>query len=421
MLRRIVLGFGANAFGQLVNIVIQLFSLPLFLLYWDTATYGTWLMISAAPSYVSMADVGMVQAASNNMTMAMGRSDVVEANRIFQSAQLFMIGVCASLAVVVTPLLLWGPMPDFITANERIALAALFFDVLFAMFAGLSEAVFKATGRFGLGLMLLNLTRLAEWGGFMLGLFLFRTFAGVAIVGLLARLTGIACNMYVAQRGEYGLNWGISQATKAEIMVTMRPAVSFMAFPLANALSFSGVTLLVGALLGPAAVAIVNTYRTISRIAVQLTGMFSLALWPEFGRLFGQGGPKAVESLFRKSAWLGVAQSVGLSFVLYFISPWLLNLWTHGRIEFFPVLMMWMLAYATIGGVWHVPRVLLLSTNQHVDLAGWSIAAGVLAVLLTWLFATAMHVNGVGVAMLISEAFIAAICIYLAHRTFVDA
>jgi O-antigen/teichoic acid export membrane protein len=204
-------------------------------------------------------------------------------------------------------------------------------------------------------------------------------------------------------------------------MVTIRPAVSFMAFPLANALSFSGVTLLVGALLGPAAVAIFNTYRTLSRIAVQLTGMFSLALWPEFGRLFGLGGPKAVESLFRKSAWLGVAQSVGLSFVLYFISPWLLNLWTHGRIEFFPVLMMWMLAYATIGGIWHVPRVLLLSTNQHVDLAGWSIAAGVLAVLLTWLFATALQVNGVGVAMLISETFIAAICIYLTHRAFVDA
>ena len=76
MLRRIAFGFGANAFGQIVNIVIQLFSLPLFLLYWDMSTYGSWLMISAAPSYVSMADVGMVHAAGNNMTMAMGRSDV---------------------------------------------------------------------------------------------------------------------------------------------------------------------------------------------------------------------------------------------------------------------------------------------------------------------------------------------------------
>jgi len=421
MLRRIVLGFGANAFGQIVNIVIQLFSLPLFLMYWNTSVYGSWLMISAVPGYLSMADVGMVQAAGNKMTMAMGRSDVAEANRIFQSAQLFMIIVCGSLLVTVTPLVLLAPLPDYINMDERIALAALFCNVLFAMFAGLSEAVFKATGRFGLGLMMLNLTRLAEWAGFMAGLFLFRNFAGVAIMGLLARVTGIACNMYVAQRGDFGLNWGLGQATKDEIRATIRPAVSFMAFPLANALSFQGVTLLVGALLGPSSVAVFNTYRTISRIAVQLTGMFSLALWPEFGRLFGQGGPKAVESLFRHSAWLGVAQSVGLSFVLYFISPWLLKVWTHGQIEFFPVLMMWMLAYATIGGIWHVPRVLLLSTNQHVDLAGWSIAAGVLGVLLTWLFATAMQVNGVGAAMLISESFIAGICIYLAHRAFVDA
>lgn len=421
MLRRIVLGFGANAFGQIVNIVIQLFSLPLFLMYWNTSVYGSWLMISAVPGYLSMADVGMVQAAGNKMTMAMGRSDVAEANRIFQSAQLFMIIVCGSLLVTVTPLVLLAPLPDYINMDERIALAALFCNVLFAMFAGLSEAVFKATGRFGLGLMMLNLTRLAEWAGFMVGLFLFRNFAGVAIMGLLARVTGIACNMYVAQRGDFGLNWGLGQATKDEIRATIRPAVSFMAFPLANALSFQGVTLLVGALLGPSSVAIFNTYRTISRIAVQLTGMFSLALWPEFGRLFGQGGPKAVESLFRHSAWLGVAQSVGLSFVLYFISPWLLKVWTHGQIEFFPVLMMWMLAYATIGGIWHVPRVLLLSTNQHVDLAGWSIAAGVLGVVLTWIFATAMQVNGVGAAMLISESFIAGICIYLAHRAFVDA
>lgn len=68
------------------------------------------------------------------------------------------------------------------------------------------------------------------------------------------------------------------------------------------------------------------------------------------------------------------------------VSPWLLQIWTHGRIEFVPRLMLWMLAYAAISGIWHVPRVLLMSTNQHVGLAGWSLAAGGLAVLLAWLF-----------------------------------
>jgi O-antigen/teichoic acid export membrane protein len=201
----------------------------------------------------------------------------------------------------------------------------------------------------------------------------------------------------------------------------VRPAVSFMAFPLANALSFQGVTLLVGVLAGPAAVTLFNAYRTIARIAVQVTGMFSHALWPEFSRLFGQAGMSGVHPLFRRAALLGAAQSIALSLILYFISPWLLRIWTHGRIDFAPGLMAWILAYAAVSGVWHVPRTLLMATNQHIGLAGWSLAAGILAVLLAWLLGMFWQINGVGAAMLISEAFIAAICVYLAQNAFSEA
>ena len=199
-------------------------------------------------------------------------------------------------------------------------------------------------------------------------------------------------------------------------MTMIRPAVSFLAFPLANALSFQGVTLVVGALSGPATVTLFTSYRTIARVAVQLTSMFSLALWPEFGQLFGNGGPRAIEKLYRHSALLGAVQALGLSVVLLLVSPWLLQIWTHGRIEFVPRLMLWMLAYAAISGIWHVPRVLLMSTNQHVGLAGWSLAAGGLAVLLAWLFGQAWQVEGVAAAMLVSESFIALVCGYLVHR-----
>jgi hypothetical protein len=68
MLRRIISGFGSNLFGQLVTILIQILSLPIFLYYWDMSTYGSWLVLSALPSFLSMADVGMVQAAGNKVT-----------------------------------------------------------------------------------------------------------------------------------------------------------------------------------------------------------------------------------------------------------------------------------------------------------------------------------------------------------------
>lgn len=421
MLRRIISGFGANAFGQMVSIVIQLLSLPLFLLYWDTSTYGAWLILSAVPAYLSMADAGMVSAAGNKMTMAMGRSDTAEANRVFQSAFLFMAVVCSALAVLVTPLALLSPLPWSVSLDERVALAALFYQVLLALFGGLSEAVFRATGRYATGAMLSESVRLAEWGGSALGLILFHSFAGVALCGLLVRLAGTGFSVLFAKRGGHGILWGTHFAQKKEIEIMIRPAVSFLAFPLANAFSFQGVTLVVGALFGTATVTLFTSYRTIARIAVQLTGMFSHALWPEFGRLFGHGGAPAVEKLFQHSAVLGALQAFGLSVVLYFVSPWLLHLWTHGRIEFVPNLMIWMLTYAAISGLWHVPRTVLLSTNQHIGLAGWSLAAGGLSVALAFVFGRSWQIEGVAAAMLISECFIAGVCTYLACRLFLPA
>jgi O-antigen/teichoic acid export membrane protein len=189
-----------------------------------------------------------------------------------------------------------------------------------------------------------------------------------------------------------------------------------MAFPLANALSFQGVTLLVGAMFGPVAVALFNTYRTIARVAVQVTAIFSHSLWPEFSRLFGQGGRDGVQRLFVRAALLGAAQSLLLSLLLYFLSPWLLRLWTHGAIEFVPSLMLLMLMYAAVSGIWHIPRVLLMATNQHAALAYWSILAAAVCVALAWMLGAQLQLGGVGAAMLLSELFIASVCSWLAQR-----
>ncbi len=420
MKRRIIAGMGANSFGMAITIGIQLVSLPVFLHYWDTSAYGVWLMLSAIPAYLSMADVGMVTAAGNKMTMAMGKDDVPEANRVFQSAQMFMAIVCGSLALIVVPLVLLAPLPGLETMDQRVALSALSTGVLAALFGGLTDAAFKSTQRYATGAMLANYVRLGEWLGSMLGLMLLGSFAAVALSALAMRLIGTVTTMVLAIKGSHGLRWGMYAAEGAEIRAMVKPAVSFMAFPLANALSFQGVTLLVGALFGPVAVALFNTYRTIARVAVQVTAVLSHALWPEFSRLFGQGGFAALERLYRRTSLLGVAQSLFLSLVIYFMSPWLLRIWTHGAIQFVPSLMLLMLLYAAVGGIWHIPRVLLMATNQHINLAYWSLAMAVLTVGLAWLMGSAFHLNGVVTAMLTSELFIAIVCAWLAYGAMTD-
>ncbi|MBC7701807.1 hypothetical protein [Aquabacterium sp.] len=416
LIRRVVAALGANAVGQAINIVIQLASLPLFLHRWDVATYGTWLMLSAIPAYLSMADVGMVAAAGNRMTMAMGRGDAKQANTIFQSAMVFMLLVCGSIAALSLPLLLWAPMPGLVQWDERLALAALVLTVLLALFGGLAEAIFKSTERYAQGTMLANGLRLAEWVGCMLGLFIGGTFATVAIAGLMVRATGVLWMIWRSSKGQHPFTWGLREAHITEVRAMATPAISFMAFPLANAMSFQGVTLVVGHLFGPAVVAVFNTYRTLARVAVQVTGIFGHALWAELSRLYGRGGAQAVAGLYRRSAWTGAALSVGLSLVLYLVAPWLLQVWTHGRIGVQPTLMAILLVYAAAGGVWHVPRVLLMATNQHVGLAQWTLLAAALSLGLSWVLGNLLGLEGAGVAMLLTELGIAGVCVFLAHR-----
>lgn len=416
VLARIVAALGAGVFGQGVNILIQLASLPLFLSRWDVATYGSWLMLSAMPAYLSMADVGMVSTAGNRMTMEMGQGRVMHANAVFQSAFAFMLLACGGFALLTLPVVMLAPLPGLNTQDERLALAALVCGVLLALFGGLAESIFKATGRYALGATLSTVIRLAEWAGWITGLLIWGSFSAVALCGLAVRVAGLAFTSHVSRQNSQGLQWGLAQASMTEVKSMVKPALSFMLFPLANAISFQGVTLLVGHLFGPAVVAVFNTYRTLARVAVQITSIFSHALWAEFSRLFGQGGPAAVARLYQRSAWVGLISAVGLSAVIYVLGPFVLKVWTHGAIAFDAVLMSLLLTYAAICGVWHVPRVLLMSTNQHVGIAQWSLLAACLTFGLSYGLGAWFGISGIGLAMMLVEAAMALLCVLIARR-----
>ena len=75
-----------------------------------------------------------------------------------------------------------------------------------------------------------------------------------------------------------------------------------------------------------------------------------------------------------------------------------------------------LIAYAAVSGLWHVPRVLLMATNQHGTLALWTVLGGAVCLTLTAWWAPRAGLNGVGLAMLTSELLVALACVALALR-----
>lgn len=413
LVRRVIASTGSNAYAQAVTIGIQLVSLPLYLSRWDVATYGHWIALSALPSYLAMADVGMVTAAGNRMTMLIGEGSLRLANQVFQSALAFVLAVCgAAMLLVLAAAAAW---PGDATST-RLAVVLLSAAVVAALVGGLPEAIYKATHRYALGAALANTTRLLEWLGGLIGLWWFGDFVAVALGALAARVVCTLLMIVHSARSTPVFRWGLSDASRAEIGRCTRPAISFMAFPAANALNFQGMTLVVATVLGPTATVVFNSYRTIARVTVQATATFSLALWPEFSRLFGQGNLDALARLYHRSRWMGWALAAGASVIVFFAAPAMLSIWSKGQIAFSAPLMLMAMAYAATAGGWHVVRVLLLSTNEHSGLAWPFLVASALCVPLAWAMARWSGLIGVMATMLGLELAMLLLCSRLSKR-----
>ena len=404
--RRIASGAGAYGYAQAVSIGTQLVSLPLFLHHWDMATYGTWLALTALPFYLSLADAGISTASSNQMIGLITQGQKARAAEVFQSAVAFLASVSLLILLIVGATLLLLPTTALEVPQWKAVLMLLSISVVLGLFCSLAEVIYKATGGYAAGTYLVTTGRLVEWAGGLTGLVLTQSFIGVAASALLARLGYTLLCLWLSQRRTDFLRWGVRRASLADIKQAAAPGALFLSLSLTNALSLQGFTLLVAATLGPAATAVFNTYRTVARIVVQVTNALSNPLWPELTALKGQRDDGAFWKLYRRANRLGLAIAAAGALLVYGVSPWLLDLWTHGQIPFTATSMALFLGYAAVCSATQVPRVVLMSINRHAGLAAQSLLAAVVSLVVAWLVWGSAGMAGVVGAMLLGEALV---------------
>ena len=318
---RLLAGTGANLLGQVLTAAIQILSLPLFLHFWSTAQYGKWVMLSAVPAYFSMSDGGVIPVAANRITMLRAAGSPDHADRVFQSALALVVAAIAGIATT-SALVLLAMGDGLIDGQSRMALWLLILATLVSLFGGLFEAGFRAFGRYAQGVLWGNGVRLLEFLGLVAGLALGSTFTSAALGALAGRTLGSLVLARHCQHLFPELRWRLDGASGHELRSLLRPAIAYMAFPLGNALSLQALTLLVGGVLGTVAVAIFNTYRTLSRVALQMTSTFSLALWSEFSRLYGARQRLTLEQVFVNGIAWGVESALRCRLQCY---------WPHRR------------------------------------------------------------------------------------------
>lgn len=408
--RRLFLGFLSNWIGKLASTIIQLIQVPVFLHFWSVPLYGEWLIVSSIPSTLSFANVGFGSVAGNEMAMAESAGNREAALRSFQSSWWLICGICTVTILIGAAVLYLFPVARHLHLNAigetdtKWVIFYLGISVLLGQLEQLLQAAYRSIGRYPFGGLVKTVMTLGAFAAMLVPVILGGGVRSVALVFALANALGTLILSVMVKRDVPWIVFGFEYASWAEIRRITGPALAFMGFPIGNALNLQGTLMAVGYALGPTAVVIFGTARTVSRVALQMVQMVNSTFEPELALSFGAGDIPLVRSLHRRACQLALIVAVVVVLSMITIGPWFLHHWTAGHVPpsrpLLAILLLVVIAYA----LWSTSSVLITSTNQHQRLAAWYIAGTSVTVCVTYLAARHAGLYAAAWSLLISEA-----------------
>jgi O-antigen/teichoic acid export membrane protein len=370
--QRFLHNFAALGFGQVVNLVSQIFSIPLFLHYWTTTEYGEWLVLTSIPSLLWTLDNGLAGLAASRMTVASGQNDWALANVIFRNV-LFVQGALSLLILAVAVAFAAtqnvSAVFKFAHMSRHVAGTVLLLMIGYMLFGyclGLLRAAYRASMQEARGITVSQLGRLT---GDFLTVVLVLPLGGHAITLASAMLVSMAfwaLASYIDVRRRCSrIEFSVWPISTNQLRAMFADGMPVMAGTAASAFFLQGYPLIVNGLLGPVAVVTLTAIRTVSRTLLQMVQMVSLASTSELSRTYGskdwEGYLRLLKVMVAVTLWTAVGAGLGLTLA----GPWVIYKWTSGKVIVdHTIVGLFALSVACQSG-WSACGSILFSTNMH--------------------------------------------------------
>ena len=385
-------------------------SVPILLHSWGVPKYGDWVVLSAVPGYLSLSDLGFGNAASSDMTIRVAANDREGALRTFQSSWALLTFVSLLVITIVggtawtIPWSQWFRLSGVSDMEASQAIIALGGYILMCQQSTFFESSFRCEGHFAVGTFLGSGVRICEAicavavavaGGSILG---------VALAYFAMRSLGtIVFAIVLAQKSPW-IRVGIRSATWTAIKHLALPALGFVVFPLSQALSMQGATIIVGALIGPLAVTSFSTIRTLTRLNFQAVNAIARVVWPELSAAFGSNDIVLARQLHRRASQAGLALSLLSGWALWITGPWVYRSWLHGGVAFDASCFHILLAVSVVSSFWYTSFVVPMSTNGHQHLTTIYFIVTCIALIAGWFATRRLGITGMSLTLLFAEA-----------------
>ena len=369
--RPLARGVWVGYYNQLIQLGLQLLGVPILIGAWGAHDYGVWLILSAIPAYFVMSDFGMTTAATNDMLANATRGEIDKVVRVDQSLRLLVLMSCGTILSMAALLLAlfgtwWlGFAAQATGGHPSLTMLLLVAYGLLTIANGLLDAGFRAADRFATGRLVLATNSLVEsvlmFTAVLLGAGLFHA----ALILLLARVAGSIAGLFLLKLKVPWLAKVSWQLDFTEIKRLSEPALASMAFPVANALIYQGSTIVIGAALSPAMVPIFSTARTLTRVALQILTVVSVASLQRFTIAYAARDEHKMDRLILLNLAIVLFVLLPAAGVAAVFGRWIIAIWTHGKVHT-PYLVLYLLAAGMVcNGVWVVMCNFVIAINRQ--------------------------------------------------------
>ena len=409
----------ANSAGVLINILAQLFSIPLFLHNWNKELYGEWLVLTAVPSLLWSLEGGLGVLATTRMMLAAAVSDWKAVNEIYQTTItgqiiitlfLFAGSVVFVFCTNVSSILNLHTIPN---SDAAFILMVMISYMLIGMIMSVYRAAYRASEKEVRAALLVNFWRATDLLIVICVLLLHGTPTRMAECMFVGVFVWVTLGFLDVQRQCPKVHFGLGAASGPRFKEMIVHGVPMLAGQLTTALYMQGFPIVVNSTLGSASVVTLTTLRTICRLGLMPVQNVAYATSPQLSRSYGARDMALFHRMLKIMAvaafWSGIALVMGLVTV----GPWLLSQWTGGRVS---------VSHLTIGlfalsiafqGLWVCFQNVLGCCNKHHFFNYFYCGSVILSLGVTLLLARSLGFTVVPAIMATSDLMVASLGFYL--------
>jgi O-antigen/teichoic acid export membrane protein len=404
-LQRIVKNISAEYLAIAVNVGLGMLMLPFNVAHLGASTYGLWILATSVTTYFSVLDLGYGSAQVKFAAQYKARRDTQGLNEIISTIFFLFLAVAVvtyGLAVALAFNLdrLFSLTPEQALTGRQVLMIvglAVALGFPFSVFGGLVNGF----QRYYRNNMIAIATSVAQAVANVAVLL-----AGYGLIPLVAVTTGVRLLSYLAYcHSAYHAFPLLSVRWKHVRRARLKEVTAFSAYlliiDLAAKINFTSNTMVIGAFMTTAAIAVWMVAYRLTDVTRMLTGVLTHSLFPIVVDHATRNRLDRLRELLLEGTRLSLATVIPLASVTAVLGHSIVMAWVGPRFsESVPVL--YVLAAVVVMRTAHMPaRTLLKGTGQHRMLSAWSLIGALTNLVLSILLVRRLGLVGVSLGTLI--------------------